>query len=92
MVYVYFGNLTVTQFEKKTGVTLTDKDREILENYRMDSANDPLIGRLHIFEMPFQIDCGDDIFEEVLAILKKYDYSHSIPFGVQQLNYSKNPQ
>jgi len=88
-MYVYFGNLTVTEFEKKTGVTLSSEDRDILESYRMDSANEPLIGRLHIFDMPFQIDCGDDIFDEVLSILRKYDYSHSIRFGVQQLNYSK---
>jgi hypothetical protein len=81
---VYFGNLTVTDFEKKTKVFLSEEDKVFLEEHRMDSANQPLTNKLHIFQEPFQIHCGTGIFQEVLKILQKYDYSKSETFALQE--------
>jgi hypothetical protein len=79
---VAFGNLTVRDFEKLANIKLSDEDYALLEGYRNNGANDSLIGKLHIFAIPFRIDCGEDIFQTVLGILYKYDFSKSPVFGV----------
>jgi len=79
---VYLGNLTVKDFEERTGVSFSEEDRLTLEDMRINSANEPLAGKLHIFDMPFQIHCGEDVFKKVLGILRKYDYSKSKQFGL----------
>lgn len=69
---VRFGNLSVKQFEERTGVTLTDEDRSWFEEHRQDNATVTAPDKLHIFDMPFGIKCGDAIVHEAIKRLQAY--------------------
>lgn len=83
--HVYFGNLSVEAFEKRTGVEFSNEDKEWFNKHRQDSANKIKANEFHIFDKPFTIHCGYEIFDEMLKILYKYDFSHSESFTVNQL-------
>lgn len=71
---VRFGNLTVEQFEKRTEVRFTDEDRAYLEEHRQDSAQVVFGDKFHIFSEPLGIEAGADIVDELIEVLKKYDF------------------
>lgn len=66
---VRFGNLTISQFEKRTEVTFSEEDRVWLEEHRQDSANYDDPDKFHIFDMPFGIMTGRKCSDELVKRL-----------------------
>lgn len=75
---LFLGNLSVTQIEKRTGITLSDIDREFMNANRQERINDtPLeIGKWHCYDIPFMLMTHDK--QTATAYndrLMKYDWS-----------------
>lgn len=70
---VRFGNLSVSRLEERIGVTFSDEDRKYLEDHRTDTAAFTEEDKLHIFDLPFQVMCGEDIGDEVVNMLTRYN-------------------
>lgn len=68
------GNLSIAEFEKRTGFIFSEKDRKWLESHRTDNANPKFdSGEFHIFDMPLSIHMSETIKDKLLTILKKYN-------------------
>lgn len=73
-MYVYLGNLTIDELEKRTGYKLSNRDRAWLEDHRQDIADVKFDSdKFHIFDIPFCIQCAEPIYKELIELLKKYD-------------------
>lgn len=81
-IEVRFGNLTVAQFEEKTEVKLSKKDIKWLEERRIDKAEFKDDNKFHIFDKPFTIVAGHDVFDELVTRLRQYNFE--APFAVQK--------
>lgn len=57
---IMLGNLTVEQMEKRVGITLTDEERNTLNELREETC-DKVDGnnKIHIYDIPFMIVCGN---------------------------------
>ena len=85
-VRVYFGNVSVSEFEKITNITLTKEHKEWLESVRQDTAKITRKDRLHIFKEPFRVHCGSDIIDKFVKIMHTYDWTKTtVPLGVQEV-------
>lgn len=75
---IYLGDLTVEQIEKRTGIELTEADREYLKENHQAAVNDREIehGKWHCFDLPFMLMTGDKdtaiIYRDMLT---KYDWT-----------------
>ena len=75
---IYLGNLSVKQIEERTGITLSDTDREYMNTNRQEEVNNTALkkGKWHCFDMPFMIVTHDkktaDIYKK---LFEKYDWS-----------------
>ena len=76
-VYVYFGNVSVEQWQSEMGVKLSNEDCEWLNNHRQESAQAISNDKFHIFSEPRQMHVGTKIVDELVARLSKYDYSNA---------------
>lgn len=74
---VRFGNLSVEQFQSRTEVKFSDEDMNWLKERRIDSANYDGDDKFHIFDMPFNIIAGFDVYDELVERLQKYDFQKS---------------
>lgn len=75
---LYLGNVSVEEIEQRTGITLSDDDREYLKEHRQHEINSVKIeqGRWHCFDIPFSFNTGDEETAEFyLAMFRKYDWS-----------------
>lgn len=71
---IMLGNLTIEQFEKRCGISLTNEERETLNNLREQTC-DKVKGnnKIHIYDIPFLIECGNpDARKTVIDILTPY--------------------
>jgi hypothetical protein len=76
-VYVYFGNVSVNQWQGDMGVQLSKEDLEWLNEHRQENAQVVAKDKFHIFSEPRQMHVGSDIVEELVDRLSKYDYSNA---------------
>lgn len=73
---IMLGNLTLKQIEERTGIIVSDEDREELNDMRQEKAEDIVSGKWHCFDLPFMIVCGDKpTAEKVVKILSAYDWT-----------------
>lgn len=74
---IYFGNLTIEQIEKRTGITLTDEHREYMKAHRQENVSVPLeSGAWHGFDIPFMITASDKETAKVYTdMLSAYDWT-----------------
>lgn len=75
---IYLGNLSIEQIEKRTGITLTDEDRDYLKKHRQEAVNNtPLeVGKWHCFDIPFMIMASDKATAELYRdMLSAYDWT-----------------
>lgn len=73
---IFLGNLSVSQIEERSGVSISAEDRAELSAMRQEVAHDIAPGMWHCFDLPFMIRCGDKpTADKVLAILSAYDWS-----------------
>ena len=58
-MYIFLGNLTPEQLEKRLGITLTDSDRNYLSEHRQEKVNNTPLGdeKFHIYDIPLMIMC-----------------------------------
>ena len=71
---IYLGNLTIDQFEKRCGITLTDEEKVILNELREEKC-DNVKGnnKIHIYDIPFLIECGNpEARKTVIDMLTPY--------------------
>lgn len=71
---IMLGNLTVEQMEKRVGITLTDDERNTLNELR-EMTCDKVDGnnKIHIYDIPFMIVCGNPLARKtVIDILTPY--------------------
>ena len=76
---IYFGNVSVEQIEKRTGITLSDEHREYMKAHRQETVNGTPIadGEWHCFDMPFMIMTGNqETAERYRDMLSSYDWSN----------------
>ncbi len=75
---IYLGNLSVEQFEKRTGIILSDEHREYMKAHRQEAVNNTPItdGAWHGFDIPFIIMTGNKATAEFYRdMLSAYDWS-----------------
>ena len=75
---IYLGDVSVEEIEQRTGITLSDEDREYLKAHRQHKINNTKIeqGCWHCFDIPFSFNTGDEETAEFyLDMFKKYDWS-----------------
>jgi hypothetical protein len=70
---IYLGNLTVEQLENRCGCKFEKEDFEWLKGHRQDNAEIKTKDKFHIFDIPFMIQTGADISNELIRILSKYN-------------------
>ena len=76
---IYLGNLSVKQIEERTGITLSDADREYMNTHRQEDVYDKALeeGKWHCFDIPFMIKTHDkktaDIYRDMLM---EYDWEN----------------
>lgn len=71
---IMLGNLTIEQFEKRCGITLTDSERQTLNELREQTC-DKVDGnnKIHIYDIPFMIVCGNgEARKTVIDMLTPY--------------------
>lgn len=69
---IYLGNLTIEEFEERTGWTFSKEDKDTFNRLKSDRADIDL-DSLHIFDAPFAIHIGTNIYDEIFSILMKYE-------------------
>lgn len=69
---IYLGNLTIEEFEERTGWTFSKEDKDTFNRLKSDKADIDL-DSLHIFDAPFAIHIGTNIYDEIFSILMKYE-------------------
>jgi hypothetical protein len=67
-----FGNLSVLEFEKKTGIELSDEDFMWMNLHRTAKASFKDDDQFHIFSLPLMIVAGSNAGEEIVKRLMKY--------------------
>ena len=73
-MYVYFGNVSIEEFIKRTGYDLSNEDIKILKAHRQDNTSiDINSNNFHIFDMPFHINVSPSFKEQLIDILTKYE-------------------
>lgn len=73
---IMLGNLTMSQIEERTGISISAEDRAELSGMRQEKAENIGPGKWHCFDLPFMIVCGDKpTAEKVVKILSAYDWS-----------------
>ena len=70
---IYLGNLTIRQLEDRCGCKFEEEDYKWLKEHRQDNAEIKTKDKLHIFDIPFIIQTGEDISKELINILSKYN-------------------
>lgn len=71
---ICLGNLTVTEIEKRLGITLTDDERDFFDKSHQAKAGNIADNKWHCFDIPFSIVCGSmDFAKKVHGILKPYE-------------------
>ena len=69
-MYIFLGNLTISQLMERTGWTFSEEEYEWLESHRQDNATIRSDSdKFHIFDCPFTIECAPSISEEVKTLL-----------------------
>lgn len=58
-MFIFLGNLTVEQLEKRLGIELTDEDRKFISDSRQKEVNNTPLGdgKIHIYDIPLMIMC-----------------------------------
>ena len=80
---ILLGNLTVQDFEQRLGIKFSDEDRNALKEMRQEEASNLQPGKIHIFDLPFTVACGDSATQKkVLDILYKFDTSKFPPLSI----------
>lgn len=75
---IYLGDVSVEEIEQRTGILLSDEDKEYLKAHRQHKINNTKIeqGCWHCFDIPFSFNAGDEETAEFyLDMFKKYDWS-----------------
>lgn len=72
---ISFGNLNVTDFEKRLGIQFSEEDKQWIRESRQEDVSIRLApGKLHIFDLPFSVHCADnETATKLLFILRKFD-------------------
>lgn len=70
---IYLGNLTINQLEYRCGCKFEKEDYEWLKEHRQDNADIKVKDKFHIFDMPFMIQAGEDISNDLINLLTKYN-------------------
>ena len=73
--YVYFGNMSINEWQTEMGVTLSEEDIKWLNEHKQESAQSIKNDKFHIFSEPRQMHVGTEIVTELVERLTKYDYS-----------------
>ena len=74
---IFLGNLSVEQIERRSGITLSDEDREYLKaNHQAKVNNTPLEhGKWHCYDIPFMLMVHDKSTAVTYRdMLEKYDW------------------
>lgn len=82
---IMLGNLTIEQFEKRCGITLTDQERNIMNGLREQTC-EKVKGnsKIHIYDIPFFIECGNaEARKTIIDMLTPYagDMKTSLQIG-----------
>lgn len=75
---IFLGNLSAKQIEERTGITLSDADREFMNATRQEKVNNTPIqfGKWHCYDLPFMIMTHDKETAKVFRdMLNKYDWT-----------------
>ena len=67
------GNVSIEDLQKRTGWNFSKKDYDFLVKYRQDNAQNIEKDKFHIFDIPFMVLCGEDIKDDVMELLSKYN-------------------
>lgn len=70
---ILLGNLSISQIEKRLGITLTDEEIQFFNSTHQARAENIAKDKWHCFDIPFNMVCGSqDFAAKVYEILKPY--------------------
>ena len=73
---IMLGNLSLQQIQERTGVTLSEEDKTILNAMRQEKAENIKPDKWHCFYLPFMMVCGDKpTAEKVVNLLSAYNWT-----------------
>lgn len=82
---IMLGNQTVSDIERRLHITLTEEQREMLNNSRQEKVNDtPLAeGKWHCYDIPFMMVCDTvDTATKMRDMFMAYDMSEGETFQI----------
>lgn len=69
---IMLGNLTVSEIEKRTEVTFSEKLKQLMGGTHQAKAENIADGKWHCFDMPFTLVCGGmPLAQEIYDHLKE---------------------
>ena len=84
---IYLGDMTCNELEARLGITMKQKDKDALWARHQERAANVEKGKIHIFDIPFEIVCGDnETAQWVVDMLTAYGPSNfkcALQIGVQ---------
>ena len=92
-MYVYFGNLTIEEMEKRLGITFPSELREYLEKNHQPKAEGVKRGQWHCFDAPFVLAVGDmETAQMIVNYLKPFAKDVKTFFQVAVYNETENEE
>lgn len=71
---VYLGNISINDFEWRTGYVFSDEEKKWLEDHRQDNATISYNSNsFHIFNIPLAIHVSETIYDKLMTILNKQE-------------------
>ena len=71
---VYLGNVSINDFERRTGYVFSDEEKKWLEDHRQDNATISYNSNsFHIFDVPLAIHVSETIYDKLMTILNNQE-------------------
>ena len=81
------GNLTVSEIEKRAGVTFPEELKQLMGETHQSEASNILDGKWHCFDIPFILVCGgmplaQKIYDQLKAETSNFKEPMQIALGI----------
>lgn len=80
---IYLGNLSIEQIEREYSVTLTDEDKQWLQEHHQDKASNIQSDKWHFFDIPRVMMTGShECAKEIYDRFAKYSFEGQFWIGI----------
>tara|TARA_R110000796_G_scaffold167313_4_gene284234 strand:+ start:8802 stop:9068 length:267 start_codon:yes stop_codon:yes gene_type:complete len=87
---ILLGNLSISQIEKRAGVTFPDELKAYMQTRHQSDAANVKHGKWHCFDLPFNLTCGDmatatEIHRHLVPL--SGDFSEQLQISISKYNH-----